>query len=220
MSVVLSIGAQGSLGCPLSQRTRSLLALLIFGVVYATFSCSSYGSNEKIMIPPEYSPSSMVYYQRFLREQNISNSNSNQPLHSKEDAKEPIQQQRNLFARPAIFSDPKSVSPKNNIGQINNNNADATNYNEQKQAIFLISFGEAAAAGTLVERSVLSIRRRGAFYGSIVVLTDAPTERYQGVFDESVIILKPNVDDIKLDYFEHGTYSQTKASKVILEPYF
>eukprot|EP00956_Cyclotella_meneghiniana_P031634 scaffold83629_cov40-Cyclotella_meneghiniana.AAC.1 len=47
---------------------------------------------------------------------------------------------------------------------------------DKSHVIFLISFGEEAAASTLAERCVLSLRRRGQYSGYIVVLTDAPTE--------------------------------------------
>ncbi len=73
---------------------------------------------------------------------------------------------------------------------------------ESKNAIALISFGERAAESTLLERCVLSIRRRGQFDGHVVVITDAPEERYDGVFDDNVLVLKANEDDILYDYFQ------------------
>ncbi|KAL3788548.1 hypothetical protein ACHAW5_009394 [Stephanodiscus triporus] len=62
---------------------------------------------------------------------------------------------------------------------------------DDTRAIFLISFGEEAAKSTLVERCVLSLRRRGAWDGYVVLLTDAPPERYQKEWDENVIVMHP-----------------------------
>jgi len=58
-------------------------------------------------------------------------------------------------------------------------------------AIFLISFGREAAESTLVERCILSLRRKGAWGGYIVLLTDAPPERYQNEWDDNVIVMHP-----------------------------
>lgn len=71
----------------------------------------------------------------------------------------------------------------------------------QKQAVALFSFGQDAAESTLLERCVLSIRRRGDFHGPIVIITDAPSARYLNVFDENVIVLKNREEDMK-DYFK------------------
>eukprot|EP00956_Cyclotella_meneghiniana_P022557 scaffold42810_cov40-Cyclotella_meneghiniana.AAC.1 len=56
---------------------------------------------------------------------------------------------------------------------------------DKSHVIFLISFGEEAEASTLVERCVLSLRRRGQYSGYIIVLTDAPPERYAHVWDDN-----------------------------------
>ncbi|KAL7438769.1 hypothetical protein ACHAXH_006250 [Discostella pseudostelligera] len=56
-------------------------------------------------------------------------------------------------------------------------------------AIFLISFE--AAESTLVERCILSLRRRGAWNGYVILLTDAPPERYQNEWDDNVIVMHP-----------------------------
>lgn len=79
-----------------------------------------------------------------------------------------------------------------------------TDTDEQERAIFLISFGNDAAASTMVERCILSIRRRGDFHGPVVLLTDAPLERYQGIFDDDVFVLNPKDEDYITDYFTHG----------------
>jgi hypothetical protein len=48
-----------------------------------------------------------------------------------------------------------------------------------QRAIFLISMGKDAAESAIVERCIVSIRRRGQWKGPVVLLTDAPSERYQ-----------------------------------------
>lgn len=78
---------------------------------------------------------------------------------------------------------------------------------DSKRAIALISFGEAAAKSTLAERAVLSIRRRGEFDGKVVLITDAPKERYDGVFDENVIVMESKDEDMKIGYFYDGMLS-------------
>mmetsp|Transcript_7210 Transcript_7210/g.14829 ORF Transcript_7210/g.14829 Transcript_7210/m.14829 type:complete len:161 (-) Transcript_7210:10-492(-) len=73
---------------------------------------------------------------------------------------------------------------------------------ESKHAIALISFGKEASESTLLERCILSIRRRGDFDGHVVVITDAPESRYVGEFDEKVIVLQADEDDILYDAFK------------------
>lgn len=75
-----------------------------------------------------------------------------------------------------------------------------------KRAIAMISFGESAAKSTLVERAVLSIRRRGKFNGQVVLITDAPEDRYDGVFDENVIVMQSKDEDMMFGYFENGAW--------------
>ena len=75
-----------------------------------------------------------------------------------------------------------------------------------RHAIMLMSFGEAAAKSTLLERCVTSIRRRGAFQGKVVVLTDAPSEQNQDKFDKNVIILNTKEEDMKMVFFKSGAH--------------
>ncbi len=77
---------------------------------------------------------------------------------------------------------------------------------EAESAIALISFGKDAANGTLLEQCILSLRRRGEFDGKVMVITDAPRERYEGEFDENVIVLKAKEEDIKYDFFSSREY--------------
>ncbi|KAL7527851.1 hypothetical protein ACHAWF_003720 [Thalassiosira exigua] len=68
---------------------------------------------------------------------------------------------------------------------------------DDSRAIFLISFGQEAAESTLVERCILSLRRRGAWDGYVIVLTDASPERYQEVWDDNVIVMHPLQEHMK-----------------------
>mmetsp|Transcript_32101 Transcript_32101/g.65280 ORF Transcript_32101/g.65280 Transcript_32101/m.65280 type:complete len:379 (-) Transcript_32101:1055-2191(-) len=90
---------------------------------------------------------------------------------------------------------------------------------DSKRAIALISFGEAAAKSTLAERAVLSIRRRGEFDGKVVLITDAPEERYDGVFDENVIVMQSKDEDMKIGYF-YDEAMKYKRYKTLIPQYF
>ncbi len=74
---------------------------------------------------------------------------------------------------------------------------------ENKRAIALISFGESAAESPLLERAIMSVRRKGKFDGPIMVITDAAFERYEGVFDENVFVVNSKKRDMKENYFAH-----------------
>jgi len=84
----------------------------------------------------------------------------------------------------------------------------------EKRAIFLISFGEEAAQSTLVERAVMSIRRRGEFIGPVIVLTDA---RYKGVFDENVIVMNHVRKHLKLNYFKYEAVKYKRFKTYIMD---
>ena len=86
---------------------------------------------------------------------------------------------------------------------------------DKTHAIFLISFGQEAANSTLVERCVLSLRRRGQFSGYIVVLTDAPRERYQHVWDDRVIVMHPQKEHLMDD---EGNVLQYSKDNMSLKP--
>ena len=55
------------------------------------------------------------------------------------------------------------------------------------RAIFIISMGQEAAKNNLVERFVYSARTLGEYTGCIVLLTDAPPERYDNLLNDSSI---------------------------------
>jgi hypothetical protein len=58
-----------------------------------------------------------------------------------------------------------------------------------RRAIFIISMGEKAAKTNLVERFVYSARNAGEYSGWIVLLTDAPTERYHNILNWTYLSL-------------------------------
>lgn len=93
----------------------------------------------------------------------------------------------------------------------------------EKRAIFLLSMGTEAAASTIVERSVLSIRRIGAFWGPVVLLTDAPASRYHSLTktDKQLVILHPPATDWRRDLLEDMPYKRFKTfvlDYLILDP--
>ena len=101
----------------------------------------------------------------------------------------------------------------------------ATGESDATHAIFLISFGEEAAKSTLVERCILSLRRRGAWDGYVVVLTDASLERYQNEFDDNVIIMQPQdehlnaADGTPFKYTKENTSLKPKRFKTFIIDY-
>mmetsp|Transcript_18988 Transcript_18988/g.40042 ORF Transcript_18988/g.40042 Transcript_18988/m.40042 type:complete len:817 (-) Transcript_18988:112-2562(-) len=96
---------------------------------------------------------------------------------------------------------------------------------DKTHAIFLISFGKQAAESTLVERCILSLHRRGAYDGYIVVLTDAPPERYQNEWDVNVIVMHPLEEHLQLEdgspiqYTKENTSLKSKRFKTFIIDY-
>jgi hypothetical protein len=71
-----------------------------------------------------------------------------------------------------------------------------------ERAMFLVSMGKKAAQMKTVERFVYSARNNGKYSGWIVVVTDAPEGRYDGMnkWTENVIIMEPKEEDVKSHY--------------------
>ena len=71
-----------------------------------------------------------------------------------------------------------------------------------KRAMFVISMGEKAANTKTIERFVYSARNIGKYNGWIVVLTDAPSGRYDGMknWTDHVIVMEPKEEDLKTHY--------------------
>jgi hypothetical protein len=82
-----------------------------------------------------------------------------------------------------------------------------------KRAIFLLSMGQEAAESTIVERCLLSIRRRGAYLGPVIVLTDAPLERYESLtsVDPNLVVLHPRSEDWRWDLRDDMPYKRFKT---------
>ena len=77
------------------------------------------------------------------------------------------------------------------------------NYTDDiERAMFVISMGKKAAKMNTVERFVYSAREIGKFSGWIVVLTDAPPNRYAKMetWTDNVIIMEPKKEDTKSHY--------------------
>lgn len=182
--------AKSSLGQHLNRRTKGVLTLLVFAACYATLSTS----------PGDYSVRDKAHQdRRFLREQQEEGPDEgvfepgyeelvgNQVLESSKEEED----LHEGFEEWAEYEEAETVGDSN----------------ESKRAIALISFGKEAAESTLLERCVLSIRRRGAFDGPVVVLTDAPRERYDGVLDDNVTVLNVKREDMKFDMFRNREYT-------------
>jgi len=87
---------------------------------------------------------------------------------------------------------------------------------ENKRAIALISFGELALS-PLLEQAIMSIRRKGMFYGPIMVITNAALERYEGLFDENVYLVNSKKRDMKEKYFSRPEMSFKRFKTLILD---
>mmetsp|Transcript_10413 Transcript_10413/g.19364 ORF Transcript_10413/g.19364 Transcript_10413/m.19364 type:complete len:533 (-) Transcript_10413:35-1633(-) len=85
------------------------------------------------------------------------------------------------------------------------------------RAIALISFGESAAESPLLERGIMSIRRRGEFDGPIMVITDNDLRRYEGVFDENVFLVNAKSEHMKENYFTYDVVKYKRFKTLILE---
>ncbi len=106
---------------------------------------------------------------------------------------------------PAKEDHSSSVDVASSKDESSSENTTATvEFDDSNRAIALISFGEAASESTLLERCILSIRRRGKFNGQVIVITDAPKDRYAGEFDENVTVLQAEEDDIRYGYYSDG----------------
>mmetsp|Transcript_4162 Transcript_4162/g.9473 ORF Transcript_4162/g.9473 Transcript_4162/m.9473 type:complete len:370 (+) Transcript_4162:96-1205(+) len=106
---------------------------------------------------------------------------------------------RNLMADPSLNTDATSLTLDSPTSEKAHTVLSET-FDDKNSVVFLIAFGEAATSSTYVERNIMSLRRRGEFQGHVLVLTDAPDERYDGLFDEKVIIMHPKEEHMKTDF--------------------
>jgi hypothetical protein len=81
------------------------------------------------------------------------------------------------------------------------------------RALALLSMGPGAADSTLVERCIISIRKRGKFLGPIMLVTDAPLERYESLTREDYyfIVLHPEMDQWNWDLRRDMPYKRFKT---------
>jgi len=77
----------------------------------------------------------------------------------------------------------------------------------------------------LQERCILSLRRRGNYNGFIILLTDAPPERYQNEWDSKVIVMHPldehlnGEDGKRIKYTRENTSLKPKRFKTFIIDY-
>lgn len=120
---------------------------------------------------------------------------------------------RNLMADPGLNKDEKSLTLDSPTSEKARTVLSKT-FDDKNSVVFLIAFGEAATSSTYVERSIMSLRRRGEFQGRVLVLTDAPDERYHGFFDEKVIIMHPKEEHMKTDFLYRENFIELHLNLV------
>lgn len=76
--------------------------------------------------------------------------------------------------------------------------------------IFLISMGEQAKESKLVERFVWSARHRGKWSGYIMLLTDAPLDRYEG-FSHRFLVMNPEARHFNTTFKDDMPYKRFKT---------
>jgi hypothetical protein len=76
--------------------------------------------------------------------------------------------------------------------------------------IFLISMGEQAKESKMVERFVWSARHRGQWGGYILLLTDAPLDRYAG-FSNRFLVMNPEAQDFNTSFKQDMPYKRFKT---------
>jgi hypothetical protein len=107
--------------------------------------------------------------------------------------------------RPSGYIDSATLKWKFPVANFNAANA--------QRAIFLLSMGQEAAQSTIVERCLLSIRRRGVYLGPVIVLTDAPASRYRPLtsVDPNLIVLRPLAQDWRWNLTQDMPYKRFKT---------
>jgi hypothetical protein len=84
---------------------------------------------------------------------------------------------------------------------------------DSTRAIFLISMGRQAAESKIVERFLMSTRRRGSWNGHVVLLTDAPTSRYQHLQDQDdhFLVMNPRPEHFNWETKHDMPYKRFKT---------
>jgi len=81
---------------------------------------------------------------------------------------------------------------------------------DSTRVVFLISMGEEAQKSKMVERFVWSARNRGEWQGYIVLLTDAPIDRYAG-FSHRFLVMNPKPGHLDTRFKEDMPYKRFKT---------
>ena len=81
---------------------------------------------------------------------------------------------------------------------------------DRKRLIFLLCMGSQARKSKLVERFVWSARNRGRYDGYILLLTDAPPDRYAGL-SQRLVVMHPERKDYDTRFKEDMTYKRFKT---------
>ena len=84
---------------------------------------------------------------------------------------------------------------------------------DDQRAIFLISMGRQAAESKIVERFLMSTRRRGSWKGHVVLLTDAPHDRYRHLQhqDDHFIVMHPRPEHFNWNTKKDMPYKRFKT---------
>ena len=85
--------------------------------------------------------------------------------------------------------------------------------NDSTRCIFLISMGRQASQSKIVERFLMSTRRRGAWNGPVVLLTDAPMDRYSHLsqLDSHFIVMHPRPEHFNWETKHDMPYKRFKT---------
>ena len=156
-----------------------------------------------------------------LHDDLVSDLVSDQPtLVAATNAKSPVSDSKNRIASVTAQSSNAIQNTKDNeptpatsTTRIHWNN-DAMGEDDIERALFVICMGEKATQSTVVERFVYSARKAGMFTGWIVVLTDAPPDRYAALsnWTDHLLFLQPQQRDLKKDYIlANTTYKRFKT---------
>lgn len=81
---------------------------------------------------------------------------------------------------------------------------------DQSRLIFLISMGHEASLSKLVERFLWSARKRGKYEGWILLLTDAPVNRYAGL-TRNLIVMNPKSHHFNTSFRDDMPYKRFKT---------
>jgi hypothetical protein len=122
-----------------------------------------------------------------------------------------LSQQHQQYVRAKELIDPSTIEWSYPVHNTSSSVGNSTTSNTR--AMFLLSMGKDAAQSTIVERCLISMRRRGNFMGLVILLTDAPTARYQTLerYDPHFVVLHPLPEDWRWDLSKDMPYKRFKT---------